>query len=62
MDALREQGKSVSEATCDVLRLINEAPTAAYTCDGGGLITGFNRRAVLMWGREPKLNDSVDRY
>jgi PAS domain-containing protein len=37
-------------------------PAAAYTTDAEGLITYFNRRAVELWGREPKVNDPVDRY
>jgi PAS domain-containing protein len=37
-------------------------PAAAYTTDAEGLITYFNRRAVEVWGREPKLNDPIDRY
>jgi PAS domain-containing protein len=43
-------------------RLLDVLPAAAYTCDAEGLITYFNRRAVEVWGREPKLNDPVDRY
>jgi two-component system, LuxR family, sensor kinase FixL len=43
-------------------RLIDKMPAAAYTCDAEGLITYFNQRAVETWGREPKLNDPIDRY
>jgi PAS domain S-box-containing protein len=43
-------------------RLLNELPAGAYTCDQDGLITYFNKQAILLWGREPKLNDSVDRF
>ncbi len=32
-------------------------PAAVYTCDEHGRINFFNRRAVDLWGREPKLND-----
>jgi hypothetical protein len=42
--------------------MIEKLPAAAYTCDAEGLITYFNQRAVELWGREPKLNDPVDRY
>lgn len=31
-------------------------------CDADGLITYYNQQAVSMWGREPKLLDSVDRF
>jgi PAS domain-containing protein len=43
-------------------RLLEVIPAAAYTTDAEGLITDFNRRAVEVWGREPKLNDPIDRY
>ena len=43
-------------------RFLEVTPAAAYICDADGLITDFNRRAVELWGREPKLNDPVDRY
>jgi diguanylate cyclase (GGDEF)-like protein/PAS domain S-box-containing protein len=42
--------------------LLEKLPAAAYTCDTEGLITYFNRHAVRLWGREPKLNDPEDRF
>ena len=46
----------------DFRRVLEALPAAAYICDAQGLITYYNRRAVLAWGREPKLNDPEDRY
>jgi PAS domain-containing protein len=43
-------------------RLLERLPAAAYTTDAGGLITFFNRRAAEAWGREPKLDDPLDRF
>ena len=43
-------------------RLLEKLPAAAYTCDEAGLITFFNRQAVQVWGREPKLNHPADRF
>ncbi len=43
-------------------RLLDKLPAAAYTCDAEGLITYCNRRAVELWGREPRLNEAVDRF
>ena len=43
-------------------RLLEKLPAGAYTCDVDGLITYFNQRAVELWGREPRLNDPVDRF
>jgi PAS domain S-box-containing protein len=44
------------------MELLDALPVGAYTCDNQGLITYYNRAAVVLWGREPRLNDPVDRY
>lgn len=43
-------------------RILETLPAGAYVCDGDGLITYFNPHAARLWGREPKLNDPIDRY
>ena len=53
---------STARADLDFRRMLEALPAAAYTCDAQGFITYYNRRAVLAWGREPKLNDPEDRY
>ena len=42
--------------------LIDNLPSAAYTCDADGLITYYNRLALELWGRAPALGDPADRY
>ena len=42
--------------------ILEKLPAAAYTCNAEGLITYFNKRAVELWGREPKLNNPEDRF
>jgi signal transduction histidine kinase/CheY-like chemotaxis protein len=42
--------------------LLDNLPTAAYTCDPQGLITYYNKKAVEMWGRAPRLNDPAYRF
>lgn len=42
-------------------RLVDMIPAAVYTCDLSGCITYYNRRAVELWGREPK-GDSSERF
>ncbi len=37
-------------------------PAGAYMCDANGLITYFNRQAAHLWGREPRLSDSSERF
>src|SRR5205823_4376308 len=50
------------DAGWEFRRFLDTLPAAAYTCDAEGLITYFNRRAVEVWGREPKLNCPEDRF
>ncbi|HZZ28807.1 MAG TPA: PAS domain S-box protein [Pirellulales bacterium] len=42
--------------------ILDRFPAGAYICDANGLITYFNAQAVELWGRQPKLNDPVDRF
>jgi len=42
--------------------LLEAMPLAIHACNSSGHICWFNRRAVALWGREPKLNDSADRF
>ena len=60
---LKRQAKSTpDESGSQFRRLLDKLPAGAYTCDAAGLITYFNHQAVQLWGREPKLNDPVDRF
>ena len=42
--------------------LFDLVPVAVYTCDAEGLIQEYNQRAVELWGREPKTNDSSEKF
>jgi PAS domain S-box-containing protein len=42
--------------------LVDLIPAAIYSCDASGRITYYNKRAVELWGQEPRLGDSVQRY
>ncbi len=42
--------------------LLERLPVGAYTCDPEGLITYYNRHAVRLWGRAPRLNDPDERF
>jgi len=43
-------------------QVLDSLPAAAYICDPQGLITYYNHQAALLWEREPKLNDPLDRF
>jgi PAS domain S-box-containing protein len=42
--------------------LFNLGPMAVYTIDTSGVIKDFNRRAAELWGREPALGDTDQRF
>jgi two-component system, LuxR family, sensor kinase FixL len=42
--------------------MLDVIPAAVCTCDAQGLITYFNPFAEALWGRAPKLRDTVDRF
>jgi nitrogen fixation/metabolism regulation signal transduction histidine kinase len=42
--------------------LFDLGPVAVFSCDASGVIQEFNRRAVELWGREPALGDTDDRF
>jgi len=42
--------------------LFDLGPVAVYSCDSSGTIQKFNRRAAELWGREPAVGDTVERF
>ena len=42
--------------------LFNLGPMAVYTIDTSGVIRDFNRHAAELWGREPALGDTDERF
>jgi PAS domain S-box-containing protein len=45
------------------VRLMELLPAAVYTCDApSGVITYYNRRAAELWGREPAIGDTDERF
>ena len=42
--------------------LFDLVPVAVYTIDSAGVIEAFNRRAAELWGREPALGDTDERF
>ena len=43
-------------------QFIELLPIAIYACDGKGRLCWFNRRAVSLWGREPKIGEDVESF
>src|SRR6476659_1675182 len=42
--------------------LFELGPVAVYSIDASGVIRNFNRRAAELWGREPALGDTDERF
>ena len=42
--------------------LFELGPVAVYYCDASGVIENFNRRAAELWGREPALGNTDERF
>src|ERR1043166_5986497 len=42
--------------------LFELGPIAVYSCDVSGVIREFNHRAAELWGREPKVGDTSERF
>lgn len=42
--------------------LVDVLPAGVYSCDADGIITGYNKRAAELWGREPKVGDPDQRF
>lgn len=51
--------KSPPFSTSTLLELL---PAGVYACDVDGVITEFNRRAAEIWGREPRIGDTDQRF
>jgi signal transduction histidine kinase len=42
--------------------LFDLCPAAVYSCDASGVIQNFNQHAADLWGREPALGDTDERF
>ncbi len=55
----RRQLENERRASAEEYRILFDlGPAAVYSCDASGTIQKFNRRAVELWGREPKPGDT----
>jgi PAS domain S-box-containing protein len=59
----RKQAEELLRASEERYRVLFESgPVAVYSCDAAGVIQDFNRRAVELWGREPKRGDTDELF
>jgi PAS domain S-box-containing protein len=53
------RGATLLDAPPDFLEML---PVAIYACDAQGRIRWFNRRAVEIWGRTPRIADDSEKF
>jgi PAS domain S-box-containing protein len=59
----RKRTEDALHASEQTLReLVDILPIAVYVCDADGVIERYNRRAVELWGREPRRDDPTARF
>lgn len=60
--AQRSATEALRQSELRFRRLVEAMPMAVYVCDKSGIIQSYNNSAVELWGREPKLGDTSERY
>ena len=53
---------ALKESESRYRELLQLLPVAVHVCDATGMIRHFNQAATVLWGREPKTNDSSERF
>ena len=60
---MAERAEAAARASEERYRaLFDLGPVAVYSCDASGVIREFNPRAAELWGREPALGDTDERF
>jgi PAS domain S-box-containing protein len=54
--------KRLRESEESYRTLFDLGPVGVYSCDASGKLRNFNRRAADLWGREPALSDTHERF
>jgi len=58
----KEAQKALRESEERYRTLFDLSPVAVYSIDTSGVIQNFNRHAAELWGREPRLGDTDQRF
>ncbi len=57
-----EQGTEPWHLLLSIPDFIEMLPVAACGCDAAGHLLWFNRRAITLWGNEPRIGDDADGF
>lgn len=60
--ARKRMERELIQSEARIRQLMALMPAAVYACDAEGRITFYNRRAVDLWGREPRIGDLDERF
>ena len=58
----KQAGQAVHASEERYRTLFDLGPVAIYTIDTAGVIQKFNRQAAMLWGREPAVGDTDERF
>jgi PAS domain S-box-containing protein len=58
----RDQTEALRASEERYRTLFELGPVAVYCCDGAGVIQQYNHRAAELWGREPAVGDTDERF
>src|SRR3979409_2540659 len=61
-DSRLQTNEALGESKDRYRVLFDMSPVAVYSIDTSGVIQEFNRVAAELWGREPKLGDTDERF
>jgi PAS domain S-box-containing protein len=61
-DSRRRRNEALRESEDRYRVLFDMSPVAVYSIDSSGVIQEFNRVAAELWGREPALGDTDERF
>lgn len=62
LDAFSRRRQQQQRSDARYKALLNSDATGIYSCDGTGLITYYNKSAAELWGRQPTIGDTNERF
>ena len=61
-DTFGRRQQQLQQSKARYQALLKSEATGIYSCDASGLITYYNKAAAVLWGRQPTLGDTDERF